>query len=617
MMAVALAAAAAGAAGCGDSGAGADDAAVDAALPDAAPDAGPQPQPLELGALHDVVADASGVAEITLATPGGDEVFLVLVQSRARAVSRRRGWSIHVTDSAASTRRRARHGGVSSRAAFTARAVLRWPAETTTPWKTAFAAAGAAAGGPARAPARKAPRGPARAMARTPGRAAARTPVQGPARTPAVMVTCGLDHEALADLRARLAGQPAPRGRLHPPPLPAPLPDPGDTVAFEVGTPGGVETVDASVLLVSDALVICLDRTTDPALTLDGSDLEDIALGFEQVVLPRLRVFFGPESDVNADGRITVLFSPLVAQTGTAFVNPYDLVTDPALRPAGVAANDQELLYVTPPQMLDPHAGTPRAILETLAHEFQHAIYFHRKYLLNHQLDGVESVYITEGLSGLAQDLSGYHAGIFFINMTALNRWDLMSFNDLVLSGGGYFSSRPELYGGAYLLLRYLYDQAGGDALLPDGSVDPQQSPAVAWLRELVDSALLGETSLEHAAGTDVISLATDWYTALMVDDRVDERGAPLNTDPRYNYLPTTIDPITGRQRGTSMFERFGGMVEKTGPVVYDLAEVNDAIRVGGAEYVRVEATGAAALTLQIQADPVEVDPFLRIFRVR
>lgn len=385
---------------------------------------------------------------------------------------------------------------------------------------------------------------------------------------------------------------------------------------FEISAPSGVVTIDASVLLVSNALVIALDQTTDPSLTLDASTLEEIATGFEQVALPRLRVFFGPESDVNADGRVTVLFSPLVADTGTAYVNPYDLVTDPALQPAGVATNDQELLYVTPPQMLSPQTGTPRAIVETLAHEFQHAIYFYRKYQLNDQIDGQESVYITEGLSGLAQDLSGYQAGIFFRNKSALDQWDLMSVNDLVLSGGWYYMDRPELYGGAYLLVRYLYDQAGGDTLRPDGSVDLASSPGVPWLRALVDSPLLGEASVEDAAGADVVSLSTALHTALMVDDRTGAQNQPLNTDPRYNFLPTTVDPLTGRQRGTSMIESFMTMVHKSGPVVRDLADVNEAIRPGGAEYVRVQADGPGTLRLRIAADPVEVDPFVRVFRI-
>ncbi len=532
---------------CGDDDNSGPDAAVDAGV-DASPDAGPGPVSLDLGALYDVTTDASGVAQVTVATPNGDEVFLAMVQARSRTRATQEIWSI---DAQPDLQRRHR-------------------------------VAPALATGPATAP---------------------------PLR-------CGFDLAALRDLRDRLRGQPIPRGQLWPLPPPVPPPAEGSTVPFQVGTPSGVETIDASVLHVSPSLVIALDRTTDPSLSLDASDLQEIADGFEDVVLPRLRVFFGQESDVNADGHVTVLFSPLVAQTGTAFVNPYDLVTDPGSRPAGVAANDQELLYVTPPQLLDPQQATPRAMLETLAHEFQHAIYFYRKYLLNDQLNGNESVYITEGLSGLAQDLSGYQAGLFFINRAALDAWDLQSINDLVLSLGAYYMDRPELYGGAYLLMRYLYDQAGGDTLQSDGTVDTAASPGVPWLRALVDSSLLGEASIEDAAGQGVVALATDWLTALMVDDRDDDLGDPLNDDPRYNFLPPATDPITGRQRGTTMFETFMGMVQKTGPVVRDLADVNNAIRPGGSEYVRIEASSPGTLTVTVEADPTAVDPFVRLFRI-
>ncbi len=417
-----------------------------------------------------------------------------------------------------------------------------------------------------------------------------------------------------------LHGLPPPRGQLPwPGPQPVPPPDVGDMVDFEIGTDGGVVTVACEVLLVSSSLVVVLDRDTDPTLQIDATMLGDIAQGFADVVLPRERIFFGEESDVNADGHVTVLFSPLVYETGaTAYVNPYDLVTDPAARPPGVAANDQELLYVTPPQLLPPHMGTVRGILETLAHEFQHAIYFYRKYQLNDMVDQPESAYITEGLSALAQDLTGYQAGNFFVSMAGLDSMDDISINDLVASVGWYIQDRDgPLRGGAYNLLRYLYDQAGGDTLLPDGSVDMASSPGVAWLRALVDSPLLGVASIEAAAGQDLVDVATDWFTAQMVDDRTDGEGQPLNTDPRYNYLPTATDPITGRTRGTSMFESFGGMVDKTGPVVRELAAADGGIRPGGAEYLHLAATASPTTSFTIAADPEYVDPLLVIFRIR
>jgi hypothetical protein len=336
-------------------------------------------------------------------------------------------------------------------------------------------------------------------------------------------------------------------------------------------------------------------------------------------VLPRERLFFGQESDVDADGHVTVLFSPLVQDLGAiAYVNPYDLITDPEARPPGVAANDQELVYVTPPQLLEPYMATPRALLETLAHEFQHAIYFYRKYLLNAlPLDSVESVYVTEGLSALAQDLTGYQAGNFFVTLAALGGVDLVSTNDLVLSGGNYYQARDgELRGAAYLLLRYLYDQAGGDAVQPDGSFEEATSPGIPWLRAFVDAPLLGRESVEAAAGTTLVEAAADWYTALLVDDRLGAGDVPLNEDPRWNYRPTQVDPLTSRVRGTTLFESFG-TAQKTGPLVTDLAQADGAIRAGGVEYFRLAASGPGTVTVTFTADVVEGALFVRVFRIQ
>jgi hypothetical protein len=373
------------------------------------------------------------------------------------------------------------------------------------------------------------------------------------------------------------------------------------------------------VLLVTDALVIALDRTTDPEITLDASVLAQVAEGFERIVLPRERICFGEESDVNGDGHVTVLFSPLVYEVGaTAYVNPYDLITDPDVIPAGVAANAQELIYVTPPSLLEPYMATPRAILETLAHEFQHAIYFYRKYLLNDLLEDTESVYLTEGLSALAQDLTGYQAGNFFVSKAGLDDVDQVSAPDLVRSGGGYFMDRDgALRGGAYLLMRYLYDQAGGDVVLEDGSIDVASSPGIAWLRGLVGSALLGAANLEAAAGRPLDDLVLDWFTALMVDDRLDALDQPLNADPRWNYLPTTIDPLTGRTRGTTMVESFQGMVHKTGPAIVEWNDADGLVRAGGVEYLSLAAAAPGRVTLTFSGDPETAALVVRIFRVQ
>ncbi len=535
--------------GCSDDdGPGDNNNTVPDAAVDAQPDTGPQGLSLDLGEVATVEADASGIAEVTLLTEGGDEEFLILVQSRddQRAIER----------------------------AFNVGLPQQKSRRPTTPDERLARWGCLSAGG----------------------------------------------RVDLADVVGALQGLPVPRGQLDPPgPRPAPPPNVGEMVDFEINANAGLVTVSAEVLLVSASLVIALDRDTDPSLELDATKLADIAAGFEDIVLPRERIFFGQESDVNDDNHVTVLFSPLVYETGaTAYVNPYDLVTDPAARPPGVAANDQELLYVTPPQLLPPHMGTVNGILETLAHEFQHAIYFYRKYQLNDIMGDPESAYITEGLSALAQDITGYQAGNFFVAKAGLDEIDDISINDLVTSPGNYYQDRDgALRGGAYNLIRYLYDQAGGDVVLPNGDIDVPNSPGVAWLRALVDSPELGAANIEAAAGQPLTDVATDWYTAQMVDDRLDAQDQPLSTEPRYNYLPTVTDPLTGRTRGTTMFESFGGMVDKTGPLIRDFDQADGAIRPGGAEYLRLTTTSSPTTSFIVWADLDNVDILLVIFRTR
>jgi hypothetical protein len=531
----------------GDNNNATGDAAVDAQ-----PDTGPQALALDLGEIVTVDASATGTAEVTLLTEGGDEEFLILAQSRDDQLNIIRPFTVGLPQ------QRSRR--------------------TITP---------------------------------------AITPNERLGRWGCLSGGGQVDLARVVD---GLRGLPVPRGQVdRPVPRPVPPPNVGEMVDFEINSNAGLVTVATEVLLVSASLVVVLDRDTDPTLELDATMLADIASAFEDIVLPRERIFFGVESDVNDDNHITVLFSPLVNESGaTAYVNPYDLVTDPAARPAGVAANDQELLYVTPPQLLPPHMGTVNGIVETLAHEFQHAIYFYRKYQLNDTVGDPESSYITEGLSALAQDITGYQAGNFFVAKAGLDEIDDISINDLVASQGGYYNDRDgALRGGAYNLIRYLYDQAGGDVLLANGDIDLDNSPGVAWLRDLVDSPELGVANIETAAGQPLTDVATDWYTAQMVDDRTDAQNHPLNTDPLYNYLPTATDPLTGRTRGTSMIESFMDMVHKTGPRILDFDQADGWIRPGGAEYLRLTATQSPTTTFTLAADPDNVNLRLVIFRTR
>jgi hypothetical protein len=403
-----------------------------------------------------------------------------------------------------------------------------------------------------------------------------------------------------------------PWGEGGPPPEPAP--NEGETRQFEIADGNNVvQTIDAEAVKVTSELVIYMDRTTPGAGDIATADLDEIAAGFGDVVLPRERIFFGQESDVNDDQHVSVLFSPLTYEHAVAYVSPWDLVTDPQDQPPNVPTNNQELLYLTPPDVIPAPYNTPRAIVETMAHEFQHAIYYHRKFMLNDNFGADENAYVTEGLSALAQDLTGYAAGNLYVTKHTLDNINDLSGARAIGGGLGYDQFYDgTLRGGAYLFLRYLYDQAGGDALDGAGAVSDTDH-GVAWLNDFVGRPELGWDNIELATGSEARTLLANWFAAMMIDDRGPD-GADLSTDPVYNYLPVAPCPITSAPRGMSMFLPFHGQGME-GPTIQAIADGDGSVHAGGADYLSFGAAMEGQTILSVTGD-VLADLIVTVVRV-
>jgi hypothetical protein len=389
-------------------------------------------------------------------------------------------------------------------------------------------------------------------------------------------------------------------------PTKADPPSVGDLMSFEISDSGTTHTtIEAEVMDVSDELVIAFDRTTDPDLTIDPVILDELAANFADVVLPRERIYFGDESDVNEDGHVTVLFSPLVfTATGgvTAYVAPCDLLADGTI--GCPYSNEQEMVYVSPPDLLESYMATATAMTEVMAHEFQHAIYFYRKFMLNDVFTADESMYVTEGMSAMAQDLTGFQAGNKFVAGMAIERVNDFSLADVMAYTGGYIDDYDGTYrGAAYLILRYSFDRLGGDSMTPWG--EPVDEGGIPFVQAMSNAPLFGFDGLEAAAGMSADALFPDFYTAMLLDDRT-SAGEPLTSDPRYLFADPWEDPITGRMHGVTMcFELVGGSdpwIIQGVPIQQGGADA--VIRSGGVEYVLVEAAAAGeAIALGASAD--------------
>jgi hypothetical protein len=389
----------------------------------------------------------------------------------------------------------------------------------------------------------------------------------------------------------------------------------GEQRTFSISDGVEDKMITGEVIAVDSVAAYWLDKTTTPLASVSSTTLAELADGFGKIVVPRERVYFGKESDIDGDGTISVLFSPLVSSTATAYFSPCD-VLDPAQVPICKASNRMELLYMTPPSSLQPPMNTAKAILETVAHELQHAIYFNHKYLMQNRIGGIENPYITEGLSALAQDLSGYQGGNFFVTMAGLEGVNTISVpNSTSEAVKDYVGGNDDgiMRGAGYLLLRYLFDRAGGDDL--DAAGTPKDKGGIAWLHAFEDSKEINTANFTQSTGLTLSDLIVDFWSAMALSNR-GPNGEPINPEARYNYLPTTVDPLTARQRGCNLFGSFHG-VQMTGPHTQSFTTPDGSLRAGGAEFLLLGAKpGQFALVFSVKTDPA-AQARLRVIRVK
>ena len=399
----------------------------------------------------------------------------------------------------------------------------------------------------------------------------------------------------------------------------AELPAVGDIIKLTVpGATGGGDEVDAKVLAVSDELILTNDITTNnPSgeLSTDDEKLQEMIDYFEEVILPRERFFFHEESDVNNDGHVTVLFTPKVPEIGAAaYVVPYDLITDDKALPPYVVSNKQEIIYCTPPNMSGGPMSSARYLAEVLAHEFNHQIYFYAKFLLNDNADDDENPYVTEGMSAMAEDLTGFSIGVHYMLWYGFRQSDF-SYNDISQFMISYIYDRDEsLRSAGYLFLRYLFDQAGGDEM--DDSGNPLETEGVKWMREFFVNPTTAPEILAESTGRTREELIEDFALTTMLDGltRVDEHGRLVSRDRRYHYSVPYEDPITGLIRGFSWYQD-EGLLQFDGPSIHAVEQARGSLRAGGFELLSFQPGEAGDTVLEISSEVLD-DLRLALVRV-
>jgi hypothetical protein len=337
-----------------------------------------------------------------------------------------------------------------------------------------------------------------------------------------------------------------------------------------------------------------------PAGGFSDADFAPLGQEFNDVLYDVDNRSFGSESDVDQNGLVFILFTPVVnrltprAECSTSVIVGffYAIDIDPRFT-RDQRANNSEVFYSVVP---DPQGTVSCALAKskaqqivpsTFVHEFQHMISYGQHVLF--RIGGSEHLWLNEAMSHLAEELGGLRLKELG-NSQAFSDFvigDLFDAYQYLKAPGANFmlydtgTGTLEERGAAWLFLRWLVDNFGTD--VP---------------RRLEETSLVGTENVANAVGQPVSRLVAQWFLANWVSD-LPGFSAP---DPlRYQTwaFRTTYADLNRQQ--PSRFDRPYPLVPQ---VVGTTFAVNGKLRSGSGDYFRVSQNPAqSGFTLSL-TDP-------------
>ena len=338
--------------------------------------------------------------------------------------------------------------------------------------------------------------------------------------------------------------------------------------------PDDFTLVTADLKFEGDHTLLYLDQRTHFSC-IDDSEAYDLGLKFEDHIYPTNTASFGSESDINHDGKVVILLTPIVnemtpqggASSGyiAGFFLPSDLL--PTFVPTG-ASNGMEIYYSFVPDPYPPEYGNVyekeralEVIEGVIAHEFQHMIMFNYRVLkFGNGYDGtyMAELWVDEGLAHIAEDLNGHdESNIGRANLFLNDPSDVT-----LIQGGDVLAER----GASFLFFRYLGDRFG------DGIY-----------RDIVQTKKTGTDNIEYVTGLDFKELFSDWAATMYFEDR---EVTPV--DPKYTY--TSIDLVAD----------FGPLRVRAGNICG--SPLMGDVKSYGSEFILLEFTGVDVYDLNISS---------------
>ena len=334
-------------------------------------------------------------------------------------------------------------------------------------------------------------------------------------------------HDALREAEAGFAGRPRRAFGAAPPEAAAVAAlSVGDRRKFRVCSKldcnklDDFAAVDAEARYVGQRAALYQDVTV-PAGGFSAADFETLGGVFDQQLYDVGTRAFGAESDVDRNGRVLILFTPVVNkltpkdQCSEAFVTGFffGIDIDPSFAD-DERSNHGEVFYAIVPdsgQTLTCRftaSSVRRLVPVTFIHEFQHMISYHQRVLLRG--GSSEDLWLNEAMSHLAEELGAFRM---------LSLGDQRAFSDFaigdLLNAFTYlkdpeprhvlFNVSPgtlEERGASWLFLRWVVDQFGDNVI-----------------RRLSETSLKGQQNIAAATGESVSLLLTQWFLANYVSD--------------------------------------------------------------------------------------------------
>jgi len=310
------------------------------------------------------------------------------------------------------------------------------------------------------------------------------------------------------------------------------VPELGDRRTFSVyDGSGGFATVEAEVRYVGDHGVVYLDLEADGSF--EPGDLSAFGAEYDDPIHPTVRSAFGSESDLDGNGRVVILFTPVVnrltAASSGGFVGGFFYGVD--LLPQRDGSNGGEIFYslVPDPDGVFGQRRSRSQVLSTipsiLTHEFQHMVHFNERVLVR-GAEGTDAIWLSEALASSAEELVGEvflergddtRAEIYMDGNRERARAYLSKADETSLAfnpGSGTLRER----GAGWLFLEHIRGRYPG-------------SDEGRWILEgLTRTTRTGVENVVSVVGQEWADLVTPWTAALYLD------GLGLPVDPRYTF---------------------------------------------------------------------------------